>query len=142
MRPPPPNYPRRLIGNGYGGDTTAVICPSFHGSRREGSATLGDTGDTQDCPPPMANRKGDIPMSDNIQFDTTHQRELIAALLAEAIQYITNSSRFDDSAAWRVADAGLLLRELMEEDNNNLPGLDKPTGRGALLPTTTQGVQP
>ncbi len=81
-------------------------------------------------------------MSDNIQFDTTHQRELIAALLAEAIQYITNSSRFDDSAAWRVADAGLLLRELMEEDNDNLPGLDKPTGRGALLPTKTQGVQP
>lgn len=50
MRPLPPNYPRRLIGNGYGGDTTAVICPSFPGSRREGSATLGDTGDTQKTP--------------------------------------------------------------------------------------------
>ena len=76
------------------------------------------------------------------EYDTLPQREMIAALLAEAIRNITGAGHRDDSAAWRVADAGLLLRELMEEDNNNLPGLDKPTGRGALLPTKTQGVQP
>jgi hypothetical protein len=29
----------------------------------------------------------------------------------------------------------------MEEDNNDLLGLDKPTGRGALLPNKTQGEQ-
>ncbi len=81
-------------------------------------------------------------MTDDTQFDTVPQRETIAALLAEAIRHITEAGRHDDCAAWRVADAGLLLRALLEEDNNNdLLGLDKPTGRGALLPNKTQGEQ-
>ena len=39
------------------------------------------------------------------------------------------------NAAWRVADAGLLLRETLEADKHTcLIGLDQITGRGAALP--------
>jgi hypothetical protein len=39
-------------------------------------------------------------------------------------------------ACWRVADAGLLLRQRMARRGfNGAEGLDIPTGRGALLPT-------
>lgn len=46
------------------------------------------------------------------------------------------------SAAWRLADAGLLLRRQLEENNAAtdphhvwLCGFNEPTGRGAMLPT-------
>lgn len=44
----------------------------------------------------------------------------------------------DDSVSWRVADAGMLLRALMEEPNSgwagDAAGVSRPTGLGALLP--------
>jgi hypothetical protein len=40
------------------------------------------------------------------------------------------------SAAWRLADAGLLLRNRMVRKGfTKAEGLDLPTGRGAMLPT-------
>ncbi len=46
------------------------------------------------------------------------------------------------SAAWRLADAGLLLRRAMEEAKADsephhvwICGFNEPTGRGAMLPT-------
>ena len=41
-----------------------------------------------------------------------------------------------DSATWRVADAGLLLRELVESggEYKNVQGVHEPTGMGAILP--------
>ncbi len=44
-----------------------------------------------------------------------------------------------DSAAWRVADAGGILRNAMQADGwTEAAGLDQPTGRGCLLPTVTR----
>lgn len=120
MRPPPPSYPRRLIGNRYGGDTTAVICPLFRGFRREGLATPGDTGDTQKKPHALANH---WPL-ETPQFDTLQKRNRIAE--------ISNS---------RNPLNCYLAREQLEDNNNHndLIGLDKPTGRGAFLPTKPNG---
>lgn len=38
------------------------------------------------------------------------------------------------SAAWRLADAGLVLRDHLEAKNLQAIGLTEPTGRGATLP--------
>jgi hypothetical protein len=38
------------------------------------------------------------------------------------------------SAAWRIADAALLLRTALEQDGIGGCGITEPTGRGALLP--------
>lgn len=44
-----------------------------------------------------------------------------------------------DRAAWRVADAGALLRENLEiQGRANLAGLDQPTGLGATLPISVR----
>lgn len=40
-----------------------------------------------------------------------------------------------DSVAWRVADAGLILRELIDAlGTQDVPGVHLPTGMGATLP--------
>lgn len=69
-------------------------------------------------------------------------RDQIADLLQSAADIMRrnkNGSR-DDSVAWRVADAGLLLRLLMEEPGSgwtkvkDVGGINRPTGFGAMLP--------
>lgn len=65
-------------------------------------------------------------------------RKHIAERLRMAAQLIETEDRINDRrAAWRVADAGLLLRRLMERDGPLEPqalGINVPTGMGALLP--------
>jgi hypothetical protein len=40
-----------------------------------------------------------------------------------------------DCVAWRLADCGLMLRQLIDRTGyKNIGGYDKPTGRGAILP--------
>jgi hypothetical protein len=57
----------------------------------------------------------------------------IAVLLKEALSRMQEGS--PQNAAWRIADAGLLLRRSLEDSGHeNLIGLDRPTGRGAVLP--------
>lgn len=75
--------------------------------------------------------------TDNDQtFHTMNQREHIASLLGEAQRVILSPHDEADCAAWRIADAGLLLRQLLEADKERQPliGVDQPTGRGAILP--------
>jgi hypothetical protein len=56
-----------------------------------------------------------------------------SSLMAQSISRISHGE--PACAAWRIADAGLLLRRaLVELDVSLTYGLDKPTGRGALLP--------
>jgi hypothetical protein len=55
------------------------------------------------------------------------------ALLKEAIEIL----RREDGAraAWRIADAGALLRDNLEANGlGEVLGVGEPTGRGALLP--------
>jgi hypothetical protein len=54
----------------------------------------------------------------------------IATLLREAANFVELQSL--DQAAWRMADASLLLRQQMEGAKGVL-GLDLPTGLGALM---------
>lgn len=74
------------------------------------------------------------------EFDTLSDRTLIVGLLREAIQHLATPGGDDGSAAWRVADAGLLLRQLFEADNERDPiiGVDLMTERGAALPSTAE----
>lgn len=75
-------------------------------------------------------------MRTNDDFHSNNQREHIASLLGEAQRAILSTHDDAACAAWRIADAGLLLRQLIEADSQRLPtiGLDEPTGRGARLP--------
>lgn len=58
----------------------------------------------------------------------------IASLLETAAMLIRHGETAN--AAWRVADAGLLLRQHLEEKGHqSLIGLDQITGRGAVLPS-------
>jgi hypothetical protein len=59
-----------------------------------------------------------------------HRGNLIATLLREATNFVECESL--EQAAWRLADASLLLRKRMVGVNNVL-GLDLPTGRGAVI---------
>lgn len=54
----------------------------------------------------------------------------LANLLRAAASYVDGQSL--DSAAWRVADACMLLRERLA-DAHHVMGLDIPTGRGAVM---------
>ena len=54
----------------------------------------------------------------------------IATLLREAAKFVERESL--DQAAWRLADADLMLREQMKGTKDVL-GLDLPTGLGALM---------
>lgn len=56
--------------------------------------------------------------------------DLIATLLREAAKFVERECL--DQAAWRLADASLLLRQRMEGAKGVL-GLDVPTGRGSKL---------
>jgi hypothetical protein len=56
--------------------------------------------------------------------------DILLILLREATNFVECESL--DQAAWRLADASLLLRQRMAGVNNVL-GLDVPTGRGALI---------
>lgn len=64
-------------------------------------------------------------------------REFAAALLGSAASILRGNpgGERDDSAVWRVADAGLVLRGLIEESGAiGVAGVDEPTGMGARLP--------
>ncbi|MDA8120243.1 MAG: hypothetical protein M0Z85_09460 [Gammaproteobacteria bacterium] len=71
-------------------------------------------------------------------------RELIGGLLQSAGQIMQENqdgSR-DGSVAWRLADAGLLLRRVLEADQScDVAGFDIFTGRGALLPSEKPSKQ-
>ena len=63
--------------------------------------------------------------------------EFVAYLLEEAARCLRVNEL--GQAAWRVADAGLMLRELCEgQGKANVIGLDCPTGRGAMLPVNSR----
>lgn len=63
----------------------------------------------------------------------TNQHKEIATMLEQAAAMIRGGQ--PHRAAWRVADAGVLLRDLLESmPESDLCGLDRPTGRGAALP--------
>lgn len=65
----------------------------------------------------------------------------IAALLRSAADILEKSKIPDrlDSVAWRVADAGLDLRRLIESFGMlNVPGIHEETGKGALLPDSVK----
>lgn len=61
--------------------------------------------------------------------DATHLATAAASLIAQGDLL---------SAAWRLADAGLILRQLIEEQDppglHSLTGYARRTGRGAILP--------
>jgi hypothetical protein len=64
-------------------------------------------------------------------------RERIADELETAAHILRRNLKGerDDSAAWRIADAGLQLRNKIERSGmTDVEGVDTPTGRGALLP--------
>ena len=54
----------------------------------------------------------------------------LALLLHSAASYVDGNH--PEQAAWRVADACMLLRERLA-GSHNLLGLDIPTGRGAVM---------
>lgn len=61
-------------------------------------------------------------------------RACIATQLETAARLIREGGR-DDSAAWRLADAGLEFRRLMERNGERgIVGVHFPTGMGAILP--------
>jgi len=61
-------------------------------------------------------------------------RDVIAAQLETAARLIREGGR-DDSAAWRLADAGLEFRRLIERKGEiDVIGVHHPTGMGATLP--------
>jgi len=75
----------------------------------------------------------------NMKFN---RRETIAAELESAARILRENARGerDGSVAWRVADAGLMLRRLIEANGDtDVQGVDVPTGMGAMLPTSNVG---
>ena len=63
------------------------------------------------------------------------ERSEIIDLLDDAISVLASDADNYEMAAWRVADAGLLLREFREGGGNPEPiGLGRCTGLGAMLP--------
>lgn len=69
-------------------------------------------------------------------FTNMNQREHIASLLSQATALILSSDTYPQSAAEPLADAGLLLRQLIEHEQPTepTPGFSHPTVRGAVLP--------
>lgn len=60
-------------------------------------------------------------------------RELLAEELRDVATRIERGQLI--SAAWRLADSGRVLRQMLERrELKNVEGLDIKTGRGALLP--------
>lgn len=62
--------------------------------------------------------------------------EQVRSLLHAALLQLDNATGTAglDRPAWRIADAGLLLREVCESRGITGIGIDEPTGRGATLP--------
>jgi hypothetical protein len=58
-----------------------------------------------------------------------HESE-IACLLKDAAKAFEGG--YPEGAAWRIADASLLLRQKLRK-TKGVCGIDEPTGRGALL---------
>lgn len=68
-----------------------------------------------------------------VDYITKHPHCEVTALLQVAIECIDSGDL--DRAAWRIADAGALLRADMQRDGwQDVVGLDVETGRGAKLP--------
>ena len=62
-------------------------------------------------------------------------RDELVALLETAAKIARQSETRDDSVAWRVADAALLMRAILAQKNSaDVAGFDRATGRGAVLP--------
>ena len=62
-------------------------------------------------------------------------RDELVALLETASKILRQTKTRDDSVAWRVADAALLMREILTQTNQtDVQGFDRATGRGAVLP--------
>lgn len=76
-----------------------------------------------------------VPASESLNEPFSLEEE-IASHLRTAANYLTSKNPVYGSAVWRVADAGLLLRELIETRGSCLDRrlLETPTGRGAVLP--------
>jgi hypothetical protein len=62
--------------------------------------------------------------------------EQVRSLLHTALRQLDSATGTTglDRPAWRIADAGLLLREFCESRGITGMGIDEPTGRGATLP--------
>lgn len=66
----------------------------------------------------------------------------ISKLLAQSVVILKeekdDKGEGHDRAAWRIADAGVMLRQLMNAEKDwagkRVSGFNLPTGRGALLP--------
>lgn len=63
--------------------------------------------------------------------------EFIAVLLETAASELRSGQL--GRAAWRVADAGLMLREYCNNSGVTGIGIDAPTGCGAMLPQDVLG---
>lgn len=71
------------------------------------------------------------------EFKAPTRREIIAALLATAAAQLRQSDSLakDAAVAWRVADAGAMLRQFIEgSGGTGLIGVDEPTSMGSVLP--------
>ena len=68
------------------------------------------------------------------EIERINPRDLIATQLETAARLIRDGDR-DESAAWRLADAGLEFRRLIERNGErDVIGVHSPTGMGATLP--------
>jgi len=81
-----------------------------------------------------------------IERDIESEQSIKSVTIDEAINLLLNAvARLRDNdtkgAAWRVADAGLFIRDLVEmEPHSMVIGVTCPTGRGATLPEREKGV--
>jgi len=68
----------------------------------------------------------------------TDPRTFAQALLREADALLDDEGSYHKTA-WRVADAGFLIRQLLEgRGERDLIGLDRESGRGVMLPRKVQ----
>lgn len=73
---------------------------------------------------------------------TTSELDAAISLLAISLRLLRDArreagDRAESSArgaAWRLADAGILLRRALQQEGIAGPGISEPTGRGATLP--------
>ena len=86
-------------------------------------------------------------MSDiEIERDIESEQSIKSVTIDEAINLLLSAvARLRDNdtkgAAWRVADAALFVRDLVEmEPYSGVIGVTCPTGRGATLPKREQGI--
>jgi hypothetical protein len=83
-----------------------------------------------------------------IERDIESEQSIKSVTIDEAINLLLSAvARLRDNdtkgAAWRVADAGLFVRDLVEMEPHSMVmviGVTCPTGRGATLPEREKGV--